>query len=147
VADFIADMSSGDWIHAALLGVAIIALCWTAMTLSEQIRGRDFENYLSLWDRYARAWRRFRDADEDERYFEFTELINLLEASCKFYNENVIRGTTRDMVRTYLVEVLPAVFTDPEAIEMINKSFSGPDTFFEIRRFARKENVPDVPQQ
>lgn len=147
LARFLADMHAGDWIQAVLLAIAAAGLFWTASALREQARSRDFENYLILWEKFATAWQRFGAADENKRFFEFTELMNLLEAACCFYNRNVIRGVTKEMVGEYLKEVLPAIFEDAYAKATIPSSFSGPSTFFEIRQFARKHGLKGVPQR
>jgi hypothetical protein len=51
------------------------------------------------------------------------------------------------MIRDYLREVLPAVFRDEYAKERIEQSFSGPDTYFHIRRFAQNDNIEGIPRQ
>ena len=51
------------------------------------------------------------------------------------------------MIRDYLREVLRAMFRDAHAKERIQQSFSGPDTYFHIRRFARNNNIEGVPEQ
>jgi hypothetical protein len=142
------DMHAGDWIQAALLLVGILALCWTALTLREQTRTRDFENYLSLMERFTAAWRRFADAEvEEKKQFEFIELINLFEATCHLYNKKIVRGATRDMVRDYLKEIIFGIFANADAKMRIDESFSSPDTYCEIRRFARTEKIANVPQK
>lgn len=147
LAQFLADMHSGDWIQAGLLLIAVLALLYTASTLKEQARARDFENYLSLKERFSDAWRRFDAAAQDKKEFEFIELMNLFEATCHLYVKNVVRGTTREMIREYLCDLLPPIFALDESRGMIDRVFSNPDNFLYIRKFARIENLAGVPQQ
>jgi len=144
---FLTEMHAPDWIQARLLLIAIFGLFWTASALREQTRARDFENYFSLMERISNAFRRFGDAEPEDRFFEFNELMNVMEAACHLYNAKNIRGSTREMIRDYLEEILPNIFADEQAQTMIAESFSGPDTFFQIRRFAHNEHIDGVPQQ
>lgn len=146
VEKFIGDLHSGDWVQAGLLFVAILALLYTARTLKEETRSRDFENYFALMERFATAWRRFGDANDDMRVFEFNELMNLFEATCHLYVKNVVRGATREMIRDYLREMLPDIFGDERAKQMIDDALSDAGTFIHIRMFARLETLNGVPQ-
>jgi hypothetical protein len=141
-------MSYGDWINAGLLLIAIAALYWTALSARRQAQSSDFSTYFQLTERYSDAWRKFRDAREgSDKDFEFGEVLNLLEGTCHLYCSGAIHGATRDMIRDYLREVLPSVFSDDDAKKRIAGSFSGPDTYFYIRRFARIHRLEGVPQQ
>ena len=141
-------MTSGDWINACLLLVAIATLFWTALSLRRHAQASDFSSYLQLTEQYANAWRAFRDSEQGPRRdFEFGEVLNLLEGTCHLYYSGAIHGATRDMIRDYLREVLPKVFRGEYARKQIEQSFSGPDTYFHIRRFARNNNIDGVPWQ
>lgn len=141
-------MTTGDAINAGLLLVAVATLFWSALSIRQQAQAADFSSYLQLTERYADAWRKFRDAEKGpKKDFEFGELLNLLEGTCHLYNSGTIHGATREMIRDYLREVLPAVFEGEYARQEIQKTMSGPDTYFHIRRFAREVNVQGVPEQ
>jgi len=147
VLEFFGKLSPADWIQTAVLLVGVASLLWTTSALRQQARATDFENYLALQEKFAEAWRRFRDADDSTKEFEFTEVLNLLEASCHLHNKGVLRGTSREMVADYLEDILPPLFKDDYAREVIDRSFSAPDTYFHIRRFARNRGLKGVPQQ
>jgi hypothetical protein len=143
---FLAQMHAPDWVQAALLAVAAGALISGVWTLREQARGRDFENYLALMEKITLAWRGLSAAATDEdRYFEFTELINLLEATCHMFNKRVIRGTSRDMICNYLRDMLPQIFADTTAAVWITKSQTTKETYQQIREFARRQKLEGVP--
>lgn len=113
-----------------------------------QAQASDFSSYLQLTERYANAWRAFRDAEPGaKKEFEFGEVLNLIEGTCHLYNSGAIHGATQEMIRDYLREVLPAVFSDEFAKERIAQSFSGPDTYLHIRRFSRNNSIEGVPWQ
>ena len=144
---FLAGMSIGDWITSALLLVAVATLVATALSQRRQAQALDVGTYLQLMDRYTNAWRRFRvEPNGQQKDFEFVEVLNLMEGTCHLYNVGAIRGATRGMIRDYLRETLPVVFGE-EYEKTVATSFSGPDTYFQIRRFARTNNIEGVPQQ
>jgi hypothetical protein len=147
VLEFFGALSPADWIQTALLLLGVISLLWTASALKQQALATDFENYLTLHSQIAEAWRRHRDADEKAKEYELTEILNLLEACCHLHNKGVVRGTSREMVRDYLADILPPLFKNDYARKIIERSHSAPDTYFHIRRFALKQGLKGVPQQ
>ncbi len=147
-AQFSIDMKIEDWISAIATLIAALALIFTALGVRQQAKAADFANYMDLKERFANAWRMFRDSEGDDRKtFEFIELMNLIEASCHLYNKGAIRGASEEMLGDYLTEILPMFFGNEQAKDLITKHFSGPDTFFHIRRFARSHGIEGVPQQ
>jgi hypothetical protein len=139
-----AEMHAPDWIQAGLLLIAIVALIYTARMLKEQARGRDFENYLTFSERITAAWRRFGGATEKDRYFEFTELVNLFEAACHLYTKRIIAGATREMIRDYLCDMLPVLFSDEEAMKMIARAKTTNLTYEHILAFAKQHGLDRV---
>lgn len=144
---FLAGMTPSDWVNTGLLAVGVATLIWTARSLSLQSRAHDFSGYLLLTERFSTAWRRFKDAREDERAYEFHEVLNLIEGACQLHNRGALHGTTRDMIGAYLKEVIDAIYKDEFAKGIMETSLSGPDTYFGIRRFARKQGIDGVPHQ
>jgi len=141
-------MTTGDWINAGLLAVAIATLFSAALSLRRQAQASDFTSYLQLTERYANAWRKFRDAaDEANKDFEFSEVLNLIQGTCHLYYARAIHGATRDMICDYLKEVLRDLFQHDYARGRFKESLSGPDTYFHIRRFARENNIKEAPWQ
>jgi|DewCreStandDraft_4_1066084.scaffolds.fasta_scaffold00029_185 hypothetical protein len=161
----VSEMDIGDWINlgnlmvlACTLLVLVFTLCYNAYGVHLQAKASDFSSYLLLTDRLSKAWRAYGDArasssslseqaSSEREDFEFSELMNVLEMACHLYNEKIPGRTTREMLCDHLKEVLPEIFGNPAAREMIADAFSGPDTFFHIRRFARNHQIGGVPQQ
>jgi len=142
---FLSEMHAPDWIQAGLLLIAIGALIYTARTLRESARGRDVENHLTFMEKLNSAWKAFGTAtNDDDRYVEFTNLVNLFEASCHLFNKKVIIGTTREMIRDYLKDMLPVVFADEMSRAMIVRARTHADTYGNIRIFAKKNKLQSV---
>jgi hypothetical protein len=138
-------MHAPDWVQAGLLLVAIAALIYNGRALKEQARGRDVENYFSFSERITAAWRRFGAATDDEgRYFEFTELLNLFETACHLYLKRIIAGATRQMIREYLTDMLPILVSDEAAIRMMARAKTTKSTYQHIADFARKQGLNEV---
>ena len=137
-------MSIGEWINTCLLVVAIAMLIWTGHSHRRQAQSADFSSYLQLTERYADAWRKFRCANDDNRDFEFGEVLNLIEGTCHLYKSRAIRGATREMIRDYLRDVLPKLFQNAYANERFTHGKISPDTYSYIYQFA-EENRMDIP--
>ncbi|MDW8369557.1 MAG: hypothetical protein RMK81_04730, partial [Geminicoccaceae bacterium] len=143
-----ASATIADWIQMALLLTAVVALGFNARGYILQARANDVENYLRMKDQFAEAWRRYRDAsDEDGKSFELIEILNLMETCCHLIETNAFRRASRVMLTDYLKETIPAVFDNSDAREVVQRHLFGPDTFFYIRRFARRHGLARVPQQ
>ena len=88
-----------------------------------------------------------RDESEEKRDFELVEILNLLETTSHLYNKRNIHGAAREMVQDYLCEVIPAVLKDDKAKNLFIQSHSGPNTYSEIRQFARSHKIEGVPEK
>lgn len=151
---FVGSMTIKDWVHMGLLvvnvialGVNIAALWFTGRSVRRQARATDLNGYFQIREQFSTAWRRFRDAEEENREFELTEIFGLFESACHLYNKRRLYGATRDMVRDFLCEMLPSVLSNEYAQCVFHKSISSPKTYSEIRRFARENKIEGVPQQ
>lgn len=152
----VSGLACSDAIDVGLLLVAVLALWWNARSAGRQAKAADFSSYLQLTARFSTAWRRYLDAsvcaektpnDIDKahrRRFEFTEVLNLLEGACHLYTTGNLQGATRAMICDYLKETIPLVHNNEYGISIIRASYSGPDTFLYIRKFARKHNIEGV---
>ncbi len=114
-------------------GIAVCALIVNALAFSysvwwirRQVQAVDINNYFRFREEFSNGWRRFRDEpEESKRDFELVELLNLLESASHLYNKSIIHGVTRNMVRDYLCEVIPAVFKAEDAKNLFIQNHSG----------------------
>lgn len=122
--------------------MAVAALCYSAFSARVQARAADFTSYLDMQSRYAEAWRRYRDAvDSGHKDFEFIEVLNLIEAGCHLYNNNVVYGATRAMLESYLKEIISGIVKNTAARERMKKAVSDHETFRQIVVFSEKKNI------
>jgi hypothetical protein len=140
-----AQMHWPDWIQALLLVVAIIALLFTRGSLKEASKARDIENYYNILGLFSSGFERFAAACEADKYIEFLALVNLFESTCDLYNRRLFGAATSRMLRSYLSDILPQLWTDTTAQAWIAKAQTGPSTFNEIKTFAKREKLKGVP--
>jgi len=132
-------------IEVVLLIVAIIALGFNAWAVLLQRRAVDFSNYLELSKRFSDGWRRLLDFQKSEVLdlkFEVGEVLNTIESGCHIYNEGLVGKASKEMIEHLLVEVIHNTFNgDRIKTEVIHSYISGPDTFLEIKKFAKKFKI------
>ena len=137
-----------DWVYIGTFVVNFIALGFTGWSVYRQAKAADLNAYFQFTERFSAAWRRFKDAGDEaerDREFELTEIYGLFEAACHLYNKRRLYGVTREMVKSFLCEMLPGVFKNQYAKDVFQKSISSPTTYSEIRRFARSNKIEGVP--
>ena len=131
-------------INIFALVVNIFAFLSARLAMRRQVHALDLSSYFKFTEKFANKWRKFKNADEKDKEFEFVEVLNLLETASHLYNRRIIHGATRNMVRDYLREVIRDVFQNEYAKEVISKNHSGPDTYAHIRQFARSNNLDGI---
>ena len=144
---FVDSMTIKDLIYIGALVVNVIALGFTGWSVRRQAKAVDLNGYFQFMEQMSAAWRRLRDAPEENREFELIEIFVLFEAACHLYNKRRFHGATREMVKDSLCDMLPGVFKSQYAKCVFRKTISSPKTYSEIRRFARSNKVEGVPQR
>ena len=140
----VSNMDSGDWILLGLLFLNGVTLGFTAWWIRRQARTTDLKSYLQLREQFSSSWRKFRDAEEHNKDFEFVEVLSLLEAASHLYNQSIFYGATKKMVGSYLLEVIKDVFKNEYAKKQFLNSRSSPTTYSEILNFAKSQRIEEV---
>lgn len=100
--------------------------------------------------RFSGAWRRFwniekkeekTENDEKEKRYEFYELLNLIEVSCLLWRCGTIKGNPKKMLEDKLKEYLAGIFKNNYGRNAFCEAISGPNTFTEIKYFAKECGV------
>lgn len=146
--DYSLAMSCGDLINVGLLVVNAVVLAVLAGTLCLanrsyrcQARSLDYSSYLDLMTRFSTAWRRFRDASGENKSYEFCELLSLIEISCLIWRCGTIGGDFKIMLRSKLKEYISKISANEYALGHLRENQSGPETFEEIRLFAKQHGI------
>ena len=126
------------YVAVASAAIALVALYFSAKAAGTQARVADFNNCLEVVKQLGEAQRKVRNAkDDSERLFEFRELLNLLEALAKLYNDQKLQSSTREYVEPFIVESWAWLRSEPEMAPLIASSITGEETYSDILRFAR----------
>ena len=121
--------------------VNIFAFFRAAWWIRRQAHAVDVNNHFQIQEKISHAWRKYRDESKEKKDFEFVELLNLLETLSRLYNSCIIHDSTREMVRENLSEVIPHILDNEYAVFHLKNTRSGPETYSEIERFARSNNI------
>lgn len=138
-------MDFKDELLIGMLVINTLALLQTAWSIRRQADAIDVRLYFQITEKISTAWRQYRDSEEENRNFEMTELLNLLESLARFYFKRRIHGVTRDMVKEYLLEIVPEIGRENRVREVFQENRSGPDTYNHIRRFAKENDIANIP--
>ena len=139
-----AGMLIGDWVDIGIFGVLALTLCYTALSYRRQAWSLDYSSYLGLMTSFSDAWRRFRafdKEDKEEKSYELFELLGLIEDSCLLWRCGVFKGAPKKMLHANLKEYVGEISRNEYVRHHIHEGVSGPETFIEIERFAKKHGI------
>jgi NADH dehydrogenase/NADH:ubiquinone oxidoreductase subunit G len=131
-----------DWSTIAA-GVSLV-VAWQARRI--QGRAADFSNCLEAARELRDAMRRVHDAPDAAKVkFEFTELLNLLEALALLYNDGKIAASTKKFTGNFLDEVLAWIRADASMKQRMQETETSPTTYQELKLF--EKNRPQESRQ
>lgn len=144
-------MQAADWIALSSLFVAVIALVVAITAIYKGNRNSSVATLVTLSEASRQAWQRFLSApNEDTKWYELAELVNLLEISSAILNEKSFAGVSKDLLKDYLSEAVSLLINDPYASKAVDKMWSAPTTFEHIRKFynaKKSQPLSVVPKQ
>jgi hypothetical protein len=125
---------------AAFLSFAVAGVSLVVAWNARQIQGRsaDFANCVEVVQQLGVAMRRVRDAPEKYYRFEFTELLNLLEALALLCNESKIAPATKKITCKFLEESLGWIRGDDSMKQLMKDSVTGAETYAELQAFEER---------
>jgi len=105
-------------------------------------RSADFSNCMTVVASLSEAQRRVFIASDNpiRRTFEFRELLNLMEALARLINDGNMTPSTQKITEDFLVEAWAYLHVDPALQALITQSVTGPDTYRELLKFAKKRS-------
>ncbi|MCY3853395.1 MAG: hypothetical protein OXG03_07500 [Gammaproteobacteria bacterium] len=138
-------MTIGNWINVGMLAVLIGTLVVAIRTFQLHTRSIDYSTYYDLVARFSRAWRHFLDAEESRKYYEFCELLNLIEGACHLHRYKIVGNASKEMLENYLEENIRAIVNYENFVQNLHRMKSGPETFCEMKHFAKRHDI-DFPE-
>lgn len=133
-------MHAVDLIAAASLCVSFVALLVAWYAAFKANRNSSAATLVALSEAFRQAWNRFLAAkDDDGRYNELCDLMNLIEIGCGIRVEGSMSGMSRNMMTIYLNDVLGLLiqneFTKSKVATMIHSR----TTFENVRKFLKMQ--------
>lgn len=144
------------WVDEAQLTVAIAALVVSfisaalviftikqaAKALQSQLATSDVQTVLSIWERLDHHWVRFRAAEGDEeRRFEFGQLVSYYEMSCSLFRSNTLSTSAAVSLEEHLDEILPAMRKHESFEALFEQLKSREETFENIHWFCGDRSI------
>jgi hypothetical protein len=134
------------WASLGSLLVAVVAasfvvlqLRYAASALRAQNTSSDIGSVLLIWERLDQHWVRFREASsEDEKRFEFGQLISYYEMACSLFRDRVFTTRATRTLHEHLHEILPAMQRDQSFRALFDSLRTDECTFENIAWFCRQ---------
>lgn len=124
-----------DLIAATSVAVSVIALAVAVVAIRKADRNSSAATTVTLNEAFRQAWPRFLSANDEDRQYEFSELMNLLEIGCAIYLEGSISGISRELIEEYLGNTLSLLESNEDARSRIELMRHSPTTFRYVRQF------------
>jgi hypothetical protein len=129
-------LNVSDQIAIASWAVSLIALAVALFAIRKGNRNSSAATLVTLNEACRQAWHRFLSANgEEERQYEFSELMNLLEIGSAIYLEGSLAGVSRELIEEYLGNALSLLESNQDARARIERMRHSPTTFKYICRF------------
>jgi hypothetical protein len=138
-------MDATAWAAVAACGSTVAAfvslyVAWQARRI--QGNAADFGDCLETARELRDAMRRVHDAPNEAKIkFEFTELLNLLEALALLYNDGKIAASTKKFTGKFLDEVLAWIRADNPMNQLMDDRITSETTFHELQVFQQSRSV------
>lgn len=122
----------------------VVSLRQAARAIRSQSQSSDMAAVLVLWDKLDQHWVRFKAVSSDqERAFEFGQLISYYEMACTLFNDRVFSTVASRTLREHLNEILPVMRANPSFILLFDELQTRSQTFENIRAFCGETNLPE----
>jgi hypothetical protein len=135
-------MQAADWIALWSLVVACISLAVALFAILKGNRNASVATLVTLYEAIRQAWQRFEGAaQEDERWYELCELINLFEITAAILNEKSFAGHSKSLMKDLLEEALGKITGDAWAQPKIQEMLTSDTTFEHIGKFYKAKKA------
>lgn len=119
-------------ISAGAAVFVFVSIRQAARSISDQNEASDTATVLSIWEKLDEHWCRFRLASEDDKKFEFGQLISYYEMSCGLFRDGVFKAKAAITLYEHLFEILPDMRGNDSFKAMFDDLKSTPETFENI---------------
>lgn len=136
----------GNGISILILLAMIGALIYTARSYRIRAWSEDYSSYLDIMTRFSVAWRRFRDAEEQERPYELSELFSLIEVGCLLCRCGTIKGAPKEFLEDDLSGYIRKTCENDYARNHLIKVITEERTLIQMELFAKEHGIENFPE-
>jgi hypothetical protein len=119
--------------------IALVALAVSMYATFKSNRNSSVATLVTLSEAFREAWSRFikatRENDNDTKYYELAELMNLFEIACGIQLENSLSGMSMVLIKEYLEKALGLLISTEYTNKYVPGMLQDPLTFCNIKRF------------
>ncbi len=135
-------MTTSDWLAAASLSVAVVALVLSVYAILRANKTTSAATLVTLHEALRQAWSECFAARERGNFdYELGNLLNLLEIACAIYLEKSLTGNSRVLGSEFLSDTLKLLTNNEIISEKTVKLLQGQNTFIFIKRFLKENRV------
>ena len=117
--------------------IAIIGIFYAARQFWLARKAASVATFLPLLETLSKCWEALDKADGDARTYRMGEWCNSLEIATAVFRDRMFAGSTRELLRQYLVDIFKLI-QDAEPLRAeFSKLVDKPTTFQNIRWFLR----------
>ena len=133
-------MEAADNIATASFVVSLIAAAVSIYAIFKSNRNSSVATLVSLNQGWSQAWKSFLTSkDDEERFFNLAELMNLLEIACGIQVEHSLFGMSRIILTDYLDDSLTLLIDNSFTNVEIAKMLHSPKTFRNVKQIIKSK--------
>jgi hypothetical protein len=129
-------LQTADWIAIASFTTSLVALVIALLAIVKGDRNASAALALSFNESFRSAWQRVLAARSDqERDFELTELMNLIEIASAVHLQRSMHGRVSKILEHYIISIMDLLLQDSSITSVIVGMMQNKDTFENIGKF------------
>jgi hypothetical protein len=134
-------VNTSDWIAAASLGVAGVALVISIYAILRANKTTSAATFVTLNEGFRQAWKRCLRALPEPHgpNYDLAELLNLFEIACAIYLEKSLTGNSRRLMSDYLDRTLSLLIKTPVINDQAFQLLQTKETFIFIKKFLKEK--------
>lgn len=107
--------------------LVVFTLKQTTGALKNQNQSNDTSTVLSIWEKIDDHWIRFRNASDNDKNFEFGQLISYYEMVCHLFRSESFKTKSSDTLFRHLHDILSFISSNKDMKAMLDELKSHPD--------------------
>jgi hypothetical protein len=133
-------VQTADIIATASMVASVAAVVVAVYAIFKSNKNSSVATLVALNQGFRQGWDSYLSSkDDNQRFFNLSELLNLLEIACGIQVERSLSGVSRVIIQQYLDEILGLLIADPYMNGQIAKMLNAPTTFCNIKKIIQSK--------